>query len=103
VSQLNMNQMHYKDELRTMLGSPVTRIFLWRLIVEDCHVFDVDFAFNASAYALLAKQSIGKRLLEDMKEISPELTLQAEMEYRTLTSYDKPQSSQEGDYYGGTD
>ena len=94
---MNMNQQHYKDELRAMLGSPVTRIFLWRLIVEDCHVFDVDFPFNASAYGLLAKQSIGKRLLEDMKAISPELTLQAETEYRTMLSYNKTQFSQEGD------
>ena len=81
---INLNKQHYQDEIRVMLNSSVTRIFLWRLIVEDCKVFEADFAMNASAYALLAKQEIGKRLLEDMKRISPELTFQAETEYNAM-------------------
>ena len=95
------NQRHYDEELRTMLGNPVTRVFLWRLIVEDCHVFDEDVPLNASAYPLLAKQAIGKRLLADMKAISPELTFQAEIEYNELRKQPTPRFSQEGDTDNG--
>ena len=96
-----LNQMHYEEEIRTMLGNPVTRVFLWRFIVEDCHVFDTDAPLNASAYALLAKQSIGKRLLADMKAISPELTFQAEKEYNDLFRQTQTNYSQEGDTDNG--
>lgn len=95
------NQMHYEEEIRTMLGNPVTRVFLWRFIVEDCHVFDPDAPLNASAYALLAKQSIGKRLLADMKAVSPESTFQAEREYDDLIRQTKINYSQEGDTDNG--
>ncbi len=90
-----LNQQHYRDELRAMLNSPVTRIFLWRLIVEDCHVFATEFAMNASAYVLLAEQRIGKRLLADMKDVSPELTFQAEAEYNAMMAHNTQTFSQE--------
>jgi hypothetical protein len=92
---MNLNKQHYQDEIRVMLNSSVTRIFLWRLIVEDCKVFEADFAMNASAYALLAKQEIGKRLLADMKSISPELTFQAETEYNAMMAHNTQTFSQE--------
>ncbi len=92
---INLNKQHYQDEIRVMLNSSVTRIFLWRLIVEDCKVFEADFAMNASAYALLAKQEIGKRLLEDMKRVSPELTFQAEAEYNAMMAHNTQTFSQE--------
>lgn len=92
---MNLNKQHYQDEIRVMLNSSVTRIFLWRLIVEDCKVFEADFAMNASAYALLAKQEIGKRLLEDMKRVSPELTFQAETEYNAMMAHNTQTFSQE--------
>ena len=96
-----INQMHYENEIRTMLGNSVTRVFLWRLVVEDCHVFDMDAPLNASAYALLAKQSIGKQLLADMKAVSPELTFQAEKEYNDLIRQTRNNYSQEGDIDNG--
>lgn len=75
------NQAHYESEIRELLSSRTLRIFFWRLIVEECRVFQSDFTFNASAYALLAKQEIGKRLLADAKAIHPEGVIQAEKDY----------------------
>lgn len=91
----NRNQQHYEEELRTMLSSPVTRIFLWRFIVEDCKVFVTNFALNASAYTLLAKQEIGKLLLADLKAIDPEKVFQAEKEYNAMIAGNQTQFSQE--------
>ena len=91
----NKNQQHYEDELRAMLSSPMTRIFLWRFIVEDCKVFTTDFALNASAYTLLAKQEIGKLLLADLKAIDPDMVFQAEKEYNAMIASTKTQFSQE--------
>ena len=45
----SLNTLHYEEELKSLLASPVTRIFFWRLIVEDCRVFQSDFPLNASA------------------------------------------------------
>lgn len=78
------NVKHYENELRTLLSNPVTRIFVWRLIVEDCKVFEETFPMNASAYVLLAKQEIGKRLLNDLKQTDPESVYKAEQEYNEL-------------------
>ena len=78
------SQQHYRLSLEVMLNNPATRVLLWRIIVEDCKVFEESFPMNAQAYCLLAKQEIGKRLLADAKNISPELLFQAEQEYREL-------------------
>lgn len=80
----SLNVRHYRDELRTILGSPVLRVFFWRLIADECLVFQSGFSLNASAYALLAKQEIGKRLLEDAKQINPDAVYLAEKEYGAL-------------------
>ena len=82
----SLNVQHYREELEAVLKSPVLRVFFWRLIVEDCRVFQSDFSLNASAYALLAKQEIGKRLLEDAKRINPKAVFLAEAEYNDLQS-----------------
>lgn len=87
-----VNSTHYEDELKTLLDSPVLRIFFWRLIVEDCRVFQSDFPLNASAYALLARQEIGKRLLADAKRISPGLVYRAEREYEEFMEKAKPET-----------
>ena len=78
------NAKHYAAELQAALESPMMRVFLWRLIVEDCRVFQGEFPLNASAYTLLAKQEIGKRLLADLKATNPALVYQAEQEYNEL-------------------
>ena len=72
-----------------MLDSRTLRVFLWRLIVEDCKVFQEDFPTNASAYCLLAKQEIGKRLLADAKAIDPDAVFAAEREYMDLMEQQK--------------
>jgi len=79
-----LSQQHYRNALETMLSNPTTRILLWRIIVEDCRVFDEDFPMNAAVYCLNAKQEIGKRLLADAKRISPESVFKAEQEYNEL-------------------
>lgn len=81
---MSPSQAHYDAALRKMLSDETLRIFLWRLIVEDCRVFQEDFTLNASAYCLLAKQEIGKRLLEDAKLRDPEAVFKAEREYRAM-------------------
>ena len=78
------SQQHYRTALLAMLENPLTRVLLWRIIAEDCKVFEESFALNASAYCLLAKQEIGKRLLADAKRVSPDLVVKAENEYNLL-------------------
>ena len=90
----NLNSAHYEDELKTLLASPVLRIFFWRLIVEDCRVFQAEFPTNAAAYTLLARQEIGKRLLADAKRISPDLVYQAEREYEEFMEKAKPETGE---------
>ena len=100
----SLNVQHYREELEAVLKSQVLRVFFWRLIVEDCRVFQSDFSLNASAYALLAKQEIGKRLLEDAKRINPEAVFLAEKEYNDLQSRSLNLSrnrNEEGENYGG--
>lgn len=78
------SQQHYRNALSCILANPLTRVFLWRLIVEDCKVFEEGFPMNASAYCLLAKQEIGKRLLADAKAVNPENVFRAEQEYNDM-------------------
>lgn len=82
--EMKPNVAQYRDALEKLLSDRDLRIFLWSLIAEDCKVFQVDFPMNASAYCLLAKQEIGKRLLEDMKRTNPAAVLMAETEYNDL-------------------
>ena len=78
------SQQHYWNTIAKILGDRELRIFLWRLIVEDCRVFAEGFPVNAAAYCLLAKQEIGKRLLADAKVVDADAVLQAEKEYNAL-------------------
>ena len=75
------SQQHYDNALREVLSKSSLRVLLWRIIVEDCKVFVEDFPMNASAYCLLAKQEIGKRLLADLKVRDIEAVHKAEQEY----------------------
>lgn len=84
MTPISPSQQHYTNALEIMLSNPALRVFLWRLIVEDCKVFEEGFPMNAQAYCLLAKQEIGKRLLADAKAVSPDLVFQAEKEYKEL-------------------
>lgn len=84
--QESPSQAQYRNAIATAMESPAIRLLLWRFVVEDCKVFESGFELNARAYALLAKQEIGKRLLEDMKNYSLELTHRAEQEYMDLMS-----------------
>ena len=78
------SQAHYRNALTRMLSEPDLRILLWRIIVEDCKVFEEGFSLNASAYCLLAKQEIGKRLLADAKRVDADRVAEAEKEYNAL-------------------
>ena len=80
----NMNQNQYKSSLAKLLSDRDLRILFWRMIVEDCHVFQEDFPINASAYCLLAEQKIGKRILADAKAVDPDAVLAAEKEYNAF-------------------
>ena len=91
------SQRHYDTALKKMLGDEVLRVLLWRLIVEDCHVFQEDFPMNASAYSLLAEQKIGKRLLADAKHRDPEAVFRAEQEYIALMEQDRKAKEGEED------
>lgn len=91
------SQQHYRNALTVMLSNPTTRILLWRIIVEDCKVFVEDYPMNASAYSLLAKQEIGKRLLADAKNISLESVFQAEKEYIELMALNAKQLQEQGE------
>lgn len=83
------SQRHYDAALRKILSDEMLRIFLWRLIEEDCRVFQEGFPTNASAYCLLARQEIGKRLLADAKMRDPEAVFKAEQEYKALMALDR--------------
>lgn len=72
---------HYKRELKFMLDNELSAVFLVRMIYESCHVFDVGFSTNASAYCLLAKQEIGKQLMNTLKQIDIEKFNKAEKTY----------------------
>jgi hypothetical protein len=90
------SQQHYHNALELMLSNSLTRVLLWRFIVEDCQVFMESFPMNASAYCLLAKQEIGKRLLADAKAVSVEMVHLAEREYAALMELNE-QHKQQGD------
>jgi hypothetical protein len=81
---LKPNVLCHKEAIRKILADRDLRIFLWSLIALDCKVFQAEFPMNASAYVLLAKQEIGKRLLEDAKSVNPSALLLAEEEFKDL-------------------
>lgn len=83
-NELKPNVAQYRDAMAKILSDRDLRIFLWSIIKEDCRVFQADFPMNAQAYCLLAKQEIGKRLLEDAKQVNPSALLLAEAEYNDL-------------------
>ena len=83
------SQKHYDEALRKILSDSTLRVFLWRVIVEDCKVFQEDFPTSDQAYCLLAKQEIGKRLLFDAKLRNPEAVFQAEKEYQDMMNQDQ--------------
>jgi hypothetical protein len=89
---ININQKHYDEELRQILSTTTTRIFFWRIITEDCRLFEDGYQHNATAYSLLARQEIGKHLLNDAKRISPENVFKAEQEYNALMEQYKKQN-----------
>ena len=81
---LKPNVRQYRDAIAKILADRDLRIFLWSLIEQDCRVFQPEFPMNASAYCLLAKQEIGKRLLADAKAINPSAVMLAEAEFNDL-------------------
>lgn len=97
---MNLNSMQYEESLRKALADEDLRILLWRLVVEDCKVFQEGFPMNAGAYALLALQDVGKRLLADMKALDPLAVYQAEQDYNALLKQSEAESNQEEELYG---
>jgi hypothetical protein len=95
------NELSFENEVRSLLSTEAGRIFFWRLIVEDCHVFQIEYPHNAAAYSLLAKQEIGKRQLEFAKRLCPELVIQAEKEFQALVEqeaiFQEAQKKKKGD------
>jgi hypothetical protein len=94
---MNPSQQHYDNALREVLSKSSLRVLLWRIIVEDCKVFVEDFPMNASAYCLLAKQEIGKRLLADLKARDIEAVHKAEQEYNDLMERNQQAINKEGE------
>lgn len=98
----NLNKNQYDTALAKLLSDRDLRILFWRIIVEDCRVFQEDFPTNASAYCLLAKQEIGKRILADAKAVDPDAVLAAEKEYNAfMEQVERAQElkqQEEGDY-----
>jgi hypothetical protein len=82
--ELTYNQRQYRESLTKLLGDRELRILFWRIICEDCKVFQEDFPMNATAYSLLAKQEIGKRLLADAKTVNAAAVFMAESEYNEM-------------------
>lgn len=96
-----MNEVinHWDRSLAKMLSDADLRIFLMRLIKEDCQIDRESFSTNAETYCLLAKQQIGKRLLRSMKSVDADLTCLAEKEYDALilSAYEKIQKELENE------
>ena len=96
-NKLTINGEHYRQEIKFMLKHKPGRIFLMRLITEGCHVFDVGFETNASAYALLSVQDLGKKLMNVAKEIDFEKFQLAEREYRELIDQSRQEQKKQED------
>ena len=77
----NINKQQYDAAIAKLLADRDLRILFWRIISEDCHVFQEDFPTSAQAYSLLAEQRIGKRLLADAKAVNAAAVFTAEAEY----------------------
>lgn len=97
---MSANSDQYDAALRKALADEDLRILLWRIVVEDCKVFQEGFPMNAGAYALLALQDVGKRLLADMKARDPMAVYQAEQDYNALMRQSEAERNQEDDLYG---
>jgi hypothetical protein len=97
---MSLNSDQYRDALEKALADRDLRILLWRIVVEDCKVFQEGFPMNAGAYALLALQDTGKRLLADMKSVDPMAVYQAEQEYNELMRQSEAADTPEDDLYG---
>lgn len=78
------SQAHHERAMAKIMGDSDLRVMIFAIAFDDLKVGTSDFKFNAEAYALLALQSVGKRLIEDMRKTSPELTFKAECEYRQM-------------------
>lgn len=98
---LKPNVVQYRTAMSKLLNDRDLRILLWSIIEQDCRVFQPEFPMNASAYCLLAKQEIGKRLLADAKALNPTAVMLAEAEYNDLQEqtarYVQDQKTIEGD------
>lgn len=102
-SELRPNVRQYNEAMAKVLSDRDLRIFLWSIIDQDCRVFQAEFPMNASAYCLLAKQEIGKRLLADAKRLNPSAVMLAEAEYNELKEQTKrfvELNNNEGENYG---
>lgn len=98
---MDRNVEQYHASLRKMLSDSDLRILFWRFIVEDCKVFHEGFPMNASAYCLLAKQEIGKRLLADAKAIDFDGVVAAEKEYNEFVEQCALSNKQETEIFNG--
>jgi len=61
-----------------------TRCLLWHIVTDILHTFEPGYSHNATAYSLLAKKEAGLRILDWMKQVSPNGTFLAETEYKNL-------------------
>lgn len=98
VDMHNPAAVQYWTELDRMLEDAGTALWLYRLVADDCRVAEEGFSFNASAYALLAQQAIGKRLLADMKMANPLAVYRAEQAYAELKTASAGRTKTEGDF-----
>jgi hypothetical protein len=94
-----MNSDQYHESLQKVLADRDLRILFWRLITEDCKVFQEDFPLNANAYALLAVQAVGKRLLADLKMVDPVKVLEMERDYNAFMEDYANEEGADGEEY----
>lgn len=78
-----------------MLSNQLSAVFLVRMIYETCHVFDIGYQHNAGAYSLLAKQEIGKTLMNIAKEIDIDAFNKAEKDYLSIIERSRNEKEKE--------
>lgn len=72
------------EELKFILGHPLSRRFFWRLLTEHLLIDVTSFPQNAGVYALCGKQQVGKEILRAARVIDLDSVQKAEREYYEL-------------------
>ena len=79
-----LSQRACAEELKFILGNPLSRRFFWRLLTETLQIDVTSFPHNAAIYSLCGKQQAGKILLRAARVVDLDKTHLAEREYYDL-------------------